>query len=40
MPAAIAERTGDLEAQVALGVDAAQESSGPYVLLISGEDLA
>ena len=39
LPYAIADRMGDLTAQVDRGVDAAQKSSGPYVLLISGEDL-
>ena len=39
VPFAIADRTGDLAAQVGRGVDAAQRSRGPFVLLISGEDL-
>jgi sulfopyruvate decarboxylase subunit alpha len=39
LPYAIADRTRDLAAQVARGVDAAQTSRGPFVLLISGEDL-
>ena len=40
LPHAIADRTGDLGAQVRRGVEAAEESRGPYVLLITGEDLA
>jgi sulfopyruvate decarboxylase subunit alpha len=39
LPYAIADRTRDLAAQAARGVDAAQTSRGPFVLLISGEDL-
>ena len=39
LPYAIADRTRDLATQVARGVDAAQASRGPFVLLISGEDL-
>ena len=39
LPYAIADRTGDLAAQVGRGVHAAQTSRGPFVLLISGEDL-
>jgi sulfopyruvate decarboxylase TPP-binding subunit len=37
---AIADRSHDLAAQVKQGVDAAAEAQSPYVLLISGEDLA
>ena len=40
LPHAIADRAGDLAAQVRRGVAQAEESRGPYVLLISGEDLA
>jgi sulfopyruvate decarboxylase alpha subunit len=40
LPHAIADRAGDLAAQVRRGVAEAEESRGPYVLLISGEDLA
>jgi sulfopyruvate decarboxylase alpha subunit len=39
LPYAVADRR-ELEAQVARGVEAAVESRGPHVLLISGEDLA
>ena len=39
LPFAIADRTADLEAQVARGVESAVATSGPWVLLISGEDL-
>jgi hypothetical protein len=39
LPYAIADRSGDLAAQVGRGVDAAQTSRGAFVLLISGEDL-
>src|SRR6058998_2666047 len=39
LPYAIADRTSDLATQVGRGVDAAQRSRGPFVLLISGEDL-
>jgi len=34
------DRAGDIEAQVRRGVESAAESRGPFVLLISGEDLA
>jgi sulfopyruvate decarboxylase subunit alpha len=40
LPWARAERTGDLAEQVRRGVEFAVESRGPFVLLISGEDLA
>src|ERR1700682_1933804 len=40
LPYAIADRTGDLSAQVRNGVESAAESRGPFVLLITGEDLA
>jgi len=40
LPYAIADRTGDLAVQVRQGVEFAAESRGPFVLLISGEDLA
>jgi len=40
LPYALADRTGDLTAQVRRGVEFAAESRGPFVLLISGEDLA
>jgi sulfopyruvate decarboxylase alpha subunit len=40
LPHALADRTGDLAAQVRRGVEFALESRGPFVLLISGEDLA
>ncbi|HKZ07506.1 MAG TPA: thiamine pyrophosphate-binding protein [Methylomirabilota bacterium] len=40
LPHAVADRAGDLAAQVRRGVERAAESRGPYVLLISGEDLA
>ena len=39
LPYAIADRTVDLEGQVVRGVKSAVASSGPSVLLISGEDL-
>lgn len=39
LPHAVADRTADLAAQVARGVTFAVESRGPFVLLISGEDL-
>ena len=39
LPFARADRAGDLEAQVARGVESAVASRGPFVLLISGEDL-
>ena len=37
---ALADRSGDLAAQVRTGVEAAAAARAPYVLLISGEDLA
>jgi len=37
---AVADHRGDLAAQVRQGVEASAESASPYVLLISGEDLA
>ena len=37
---AVVDRGRDLAAQVRQGVEAAAESASPYVLLISGEDLA
>ena len=40
LPYALLDRTGDVEAQVKRGADAATESRGPFALLISGEDLA
>lgn len=40
LPHAVADRGGDLAAQVRRGVEQAAASRGPYVLLISGEDLA
>src|SRR6266446_9943820 len=40
LPYARAERRGDLAAQVKQGVEFCVESGGPFVLLISGEDLA
>ena len=40
IPYAVADRRGDLEAQVRRGVEYAAESQGPFALLISGEDLA
>lgn len=39
LPYALADRATDLAAQVARGVEFAIESRGPFVLLISGEDL-
>ena len=39
LPYAVADRAADLQAQVARGVEFAVESRGPFVLLISGEDL-
>ena len=39
LPYVIADHTGDLAAQVRRGVEFAAESRGPFVLLISGEDL-
>src|SRR6266705_7152796 len=40
LPYARADRRGDLAAQVKQGVEFCVESRGPFVLLISGEDLA
>jgi sulfopyruvate decarboxylase subunit alpha len=40
LPHAVADRGGDLAAQVRRGVEFCVESRGPFVLLISGEDLA
>jgi sulfopyruvate decarboxylase alpha subunit len=40
LPHAMADSRGDLAAQVTRGVQFAVESRGPFVLLISGEDLA
>src|SRR5713101_6378088 len=40
LPHAVADRRGDLTAQVKQGVELCVESRGPFVLLISGEDLA
>jgi sulfopyruvate decarboxylase TPP-binding subunit len=40
LPYARADRRGDLVQQVKQGVDFCVESRGPFVLLISGEDLA
>ncbi|HEX9417440.1 MAG TPA: hypothetical protein VGA81_00175, partial [Methylomirabilota bacterium] len=40
LPYAQLDRVGDIEAQVKRGVESAAESQGPFVLLISGEDLA
>jgi sulfopyruvate decarboxylase alpha subunit len=40
LPYAMADRRGDIAAQVRQGVEQAAASAGPYVLLISGEDLA
>ena len=40
LPHAVADAKGDLTAQVKRGVEFAVESRGPFVLLISGEDLA
>jgi sulfopyruvate decarboxylase TPP-binding subunit len=40
LPHARADRRGDLTAQVRQGVEFCVESRGPFVLLISGEDLA
>jgi len=39
LPFAIADRATDLEGQIVRGVESAVASRGPYVLLISGEDL-
>ena len=40
LPFAVADRDADLEGQVVRGVEAATRSCGPFVLLITGEDLA
>jgi hypothetical protein len=40
LPYARADRRGDLAAQVEQGVEFCVQSRGPFVLLISGEDLA
>jgi sulfopyruvate decarboxylase subunit alpha len=40
LPYAVADRRGDLSDQVRRGVEFSMESRGPFVLLISGEDLA
>jgi sulfopyruvate decarboxylase subunit alpha len=40
LPHAVADKSGDLAAQVKRGVEFAAESRGPFVLLVSGEDLA
>jgi sulfopyruvate decarboxylase TPP-binding subunit len=40
LPYALADRRDDLADQVRAGVEFAVESRGPFVLLISGEDLA
>ena len=40
LPFAIADRAADLEDQVVRGVEAAARARGPFVLLITGEDLA
>jgi sulfopyruvate decarboxylase subunit alpha len=40
LPYALADRDGDLALQVRRGVEFAAESRGPFVLLLSGEDLA
>jgi sulfopyruvate decarboxylase alpha subunit len=40
LPYARLDRAGDIQAQVRRGVEGAAESRGPFVLLISGEDLA
>jgi sulfopyruvate decarboxylase alpha subunit len=40
LPHAVADKNGDLATQVKRGVEFAVESRGPFVLLISGEDLA
>jgi len=39
LPFALADRAGDLGAQVRRGVESAEESRGPFVLLITGDDL-
>jgi len=40
LPYALLDRAGDIEGQVRRGFESAAESHGPFVLLISGEDLA
>jgi sulfopyruvate decarboxylase subunit alpha len=40
LPYALADRGGDLALQVRRGVEFTAESRGPFVLLLSGEDLA
>lgn len=40
LPHAVADHRGDLASQVRQGVEFAAESRGPFVLLLSGEDLA
>jgi sulfopyruvate decarboxylase alpha subunit len=40
LPYALLDRAGDVQAQVRHGVESAALSSGPFVLLITGEDLA
>ena len=40
LPYAIADRAADVEGQVVQGVESAVRSRGPFVLLITGEDLA
>jgi sulfopyruvate decarboxylase subunit alpha len=40
LPYAVADKSRDLAAQVRQGVDSCVRSSSPFVLLISGEDLA
>jgi sulfopyruvate decarboxylase alpha subunit len=40
LPYAVADRTGDLAAQVRHGAARADQSRAPFVLLVSGEDLA
>ena len=40
LPYALLDRAGDVQAQVRRGVESAAESRGPFVLLISGGDLA
>jgi sulfopyruvate decarboxylase subunit alpha len=40
LPFALADRAADLGGQVVRGVEAAVKSRGPFVLLITGEDLA
>jgi sulfopyruvate decarboxylase subunit alpha len=40
LPYAVADRRADLAAQVRSGIEFAMESRGPFVLLISGGDLA